>query len=319
MRVVLFQVLFGDVLYVPGRRRRPCSGFLPDLLDHSRRERNRRVLPTRGGDARPDQHFARLLRCRRRLIGQQADVAIILTTSFGHASRGVSAPAAARIVQAARPPRPAAGCGGAGAAACCARAGGNVAPASRTAAETVPTITRSALSTPITRLLATRRRRTTSSRRIVYGIGRGRRRTSPVSCRSVADDEKAAAHALYGAAVVADNPGDRVQAVNHLRGIELKHADGAIRVRVAREERRDVRPEVVVRRVAGECAVYIDVDRRAVERNRLWLRRERPAEVDDDPQTVAPWPGVSIVPKGSTLEALSTTIARVPIVCVSPA
>ena len=64
---------------------------------------------------------------------------------------------------------------------------------------------------------------------------------------------------------------------------------------------------MVVGRVAGHHAVDIDVDRRAVERESSWLRRERPAEVESRvPDTVAPWPGVSMVPNGSTLEALST-------------
>ena len=72
-RVVLLQVLGGDVVDVPRRRRRPRAGLLAHLLDHFRRERNRRVLESGRREPRPDQDLARLLRRCRRLVGKQAE------------------------------------------------------------------------------------------------------------------------------------------------------------------------------------------------------------------------------------------------------
>ena len=116
------------------------------------------------------------------------------------------------------------------------------------------------------------------------------------------------------ALVVGHGPRDGVQTVRERRRIEDAEADRAVRVVEAGEQRLDVRTDVVV--VGGADADAIDehVNRRAIERNGLGLRRQRPAEVDeaDARDAMPPCSGVSMVPNGRVAFALAQVIVRVP-------
>ena len=140
-----------------------------------------------------------------------------------------------------------------------------------------------------------------------------RRRGGHGRC-AVRDGEEAAAEALDRAGVVGHRPRDRVQAVVQQRRVEDPEADRAVRVVEAGEQRLDVRPRVVVVGGADVHAVDQHANRRAVDGNRLRLRRQRPAEVHEAAcrRRCPPWCGVSSVPNGNVALAFAHVIVRVP-------
>ena len=78
---------------------------------------------------------------------------------------------------------------------------------------------------------------------------------------------------------VDDGPRDRMEAVVEHGRVDHPVADRAARIRIAREERRDVGPREVVGDGAERNAVDVHPNRRPVGGDRLRLRRQRPTEV----------------------------------------